>query len=68
MGGTNNTGLEDALLWVLNYSDGQHSLLDIAERSGLEFTKINHAAELLSRNNLSQSIYPPAKFRSLYLR
>ena len=28
---------ELALLWVLNLSDGRHSLLDIAERSGLEF-------------------------------
>ena len=28
---------EMAMLWVLNLSDGQHSLLDIAERSGLPF-------------------------------
>jgi aminopeptidase-like protein len=34
-------------LWVLNFSDGQHSLLDIAERSGLSFTAISDAAELL---------------------
>ena len=26
-----------ARLWVLNLSDGQHSLLDIAERSGISF-------------------------------
>ena len=25
----------NALLWVLNLSDGEHSLLDIAERSGV---------------------------------
>jgi aminopeptidase-like protein len=68
VGGTNNTGLEDALLWVLNYSDGQHSLLDIAERSGLEFTKINHAAELLSRNNLLSVDLSPSQISSLYLR
>jgi aminopeptidase-like protein len=36
-----------ARLWVLNFSDGQHSLLDIAERSGLSFTAISDAAELL---------------------
>lgn len=29
-----------AILWVLNLSDGDHTLLDIAERSGLEFEAI----------------------------
>jgi len=36
-----------ARLWVLNFSDGEHSLLDIAERSGLPFASISDAAELL---------------------
>ena len=58
MGGTQNTGVEEALLWVLNYSDGQHSLLDIAEHSGLEFTKVNDAAALLTKNNLLKLIDP----------
>jgi len=35
---------ELALLWVLNASDGQHSLLDIAERGGLPFGRIQAAA------------------------
>ena len=52
VGGTDNTRVEEAMLWVLNYSDGRHSLLDIAERSRLEFSQINHAAELLLRSNL----------------
>jgi aminopeptidase-like protein len=43
---------EMALLWVLNYSDGNHSLLDIAERSGLAFDAIRHAADLLVEHNL----------------
>ena len=30
----------NARLWVLNFSDGEHSLLDIAERSGLPFSAI----------------------------
>ena len=30
----------NARLWVLNFSDGEHSLLDIAERSGLPFEAI----------------------------
>ncbi len=41
-----------ARLWVLNLSDGEHSLLDIAERSGLPFTAINDAAEVLHRGGL----------------
>jgi len=40
------------LFWVLNYSDGGHSLLDIAERSGIPFSAIGEAAELLSQNGL----------------
>jgi aminopeptidase-like protein len=41
-----------ARLWVLNMSDGEHSLLDIAERSGLPFPAISAAAELLCQNGL----------------
>lgn len=37
-----------ALLWVLNLSDGTHSLLDIAERSGLSFKRLCRAAEDLT--------------------
>lgn len=35
---------ELALLWVLNFSDGRHSLLDIAERAGMDFSLIHGAA------------------------
>ncbi len=46
-------GMEiNARLWVLNLSDGEHSLLEIAERSGIPFSAINDAAELLSQNGL----------------
>jgi aminopeptidase-like protein len=41
-----------ARLWVLNLSDGEHSLLDIADRSGLPFLTIRDAAELLVDNGL----------------
>lgn len=34
-----------ALLWVLNLSDGEHSLLDIAERAGLPFDLVATSAE-----------------------
>jgi aminopeptidase-like protein len=42
----------NARLWVLNFSDGQHSLLDIAERSGLPFSAVSAAAQLLAENGL----------------
>jgi aminopeptidase-like protein len=41
-----------ARLWLLSLSDGEHSLLDIAERSGLPFSAIADAAELLSSGGL----------------
>lgn len=36
-----------SLLWVLNLADGSHSLLDVAERSGMPFGKIRAAADAL---------------------
>jgi aminopeptidase-like protein len=38
---------EMAILWTLNLSDGAHSLLDIAERAGLDFWLIRRTAEEL---------------------
>lgn len=43
---------ELSLLWVLNLSDGTHSLLDIAERSGLRFSSIREAATALAASGL----------------
>jgi aminopeptidase-like protein len=59
MGGTSSTGLEEALLWVLNFSDGSHSLLDIAERSKLGFSAVVEAAEMLVVNHLLRKADPP---------
>lgn len=36
-----------AILWVLNLSDGKHSLLDIAKRAGMSFEIIKWASEAL---------------------
>lgn len=36
-----------AILWVLNLSDGQHSLLDIAERANLSYQAVQQASEVL---------------------
>ena len=45
-----------ALLWVLNMSDGQYSLLDIADRSGVEFNTIQKAAEALQEAALLSEV------------
>lgn len=47
---------EMALLWVLNLSDGQHSLFDIAEKSKLNFGKIKTAAMALEQAKLLKSL------------
>jgi aminopeptidase-like protein len=44
--------MQQAVLWVLNLSDGGHSLLDVAVRSGNEFPVIRRAAELLLEHDL----------------
>jgi aminopeptidase-like protein len=43
---------EMAMLWVLNLSDGAHSLLDIAERSALPFESVRAAASSLENAGL----------------
>lgn len=53
MGGGSENGVDQmSLLWVLNLSDGAHSLLDIAERSGCEFAMIKKAADALEGHGL----------------
>jgi aminopeptidase-like protein len=47
-----------ARLWVLNLSDGEHSLLDIAEQSGLPFAAISDAALLLTGAGLLKPTPP----------
>ena len=45
VGGIKDPGQREyALLWLLNQSDGTHSLFDIAERSGIEFMSLVAAA------------------------
>ena len=45
---------ELAILWVLNLSDGNHSLLDIADKSSLPFTVIKQSADALLKHGLLQ--------------
>jgi aminopeptidase-like protein len=51
---------ELAMLWVLSLSDGQCSLLDIAERSALPFATIHAAASALADSGLLKPSPPPA--------
>jgi aminopeptidase-like protein len=43
---------ELAMLWVLSLSDGHHSMLDIADRAGMEFEHIRIAADTLAEHGL----------------
>lgn len=51
-GGTGPRQVEMAMLWVLNFSDGESSLLDIAQRANLPFATVREAAALLERADL----------------
>ncbi len=52
VGGASPGDFEHALLWVLNQSDGSRSLLDIAERSGLDFELLAAATDALAATDL----------------
>ena len=51
-GGGTLPGFEMALLWVLNQSDGHHTLLDVAERANMPFSVIRAAASALEAAGL----------------
>ena len=53
-----------ARLWVLNLSDGNHSLLEIAERSGISFLLISDAADLLRQKGLLSVVTNDASERT----
>ena len=52
---------ELALLWVLNLSDGEHTLLEIAECAQMNFDSIHRAAVLLRENGLLRELQKPRK-------
>jgi len=58
VGGKNIAVENMAMLWVLNLSDGDHSLLDIAERSKLPFEIVLRATRLLRGHGLLASGRP----------
>jgi aminopeptidase-like protein len=55
-GRTDSREAEIALLWVLNQSDGLHSLLDIAERAGLALRQVVESARILQDHGLLKEI------------
>jgi aminopeptidase-like protein len=52
VGGRHLPEVELAMLWVLCLADGDHSLLDVAERSGTGFGVVRAAADALERHAL----------------
>ena len=55
LGGNEPEAHQYAMLWILNQSDGAHSLLDIARRSGLPFAVLREAARALEAAELLAS-------------
>ena len=47
---------ESAILWILNQSDGQHSLLDIARQASIPFDVLAQAAAELQAHQLIEAI------------
>lgn len=60
-GGRHPGEFEHALLWVLNQSDGSHSLLDIAKKSRLPFEVVAAAADALVGVELLRRHTPAAR-------
>ncbi len=56
LGGAGRGDFEIAMLWVLNQSDGEHSLDDIAERSGLPPGVVGEAADALREAGLLEEL------------
>jgi len=60
VGGQSHTRFDEMVIfWILNLSDGAHSLLDIAKKSGYQFSIIKETADLLSEKGLLERATPP---------
>jgi len=51
-GHTDVPNRELTMFWVLNFSDGQHTMLEIAERAGLPFDLIEEVSRILADHGL----------------
>lgn len=69
IGGTAPGEFEHALLWVLNLGDGEHDLIAMAERSGLDVDLLDRAANALEKAGLVKTldganpVQPPSALR-----
>jgi aminopeptidase-like protein len=58
IGGQRTVGYSQlALLWVLNLADGEHSLLDTAERARISFSDVRAAADALLAARLIEPVH-----------
>lgn len=51
-GQSDQKNLQMAMLWMLNFSDGNHSILDIAEKSNLSVNVLFRTSQILVEHNL----------------
>ena len=60
-GAFDSKSTEMAMLWVLNHSDGEHDLLDIASVPDLPFDAVKRAADLLVDHDLLAPVPAPRR-------
>jgi aminopeptidase-like protein len=58
LGGRNIPDAQLVMLWLLSLSDGDHSLLDIATRAGVDFDVVDATARVLESHGLLASPTP----------
>jgi aminopeptidase-like protein len=56
-----NREMQLAMLWVLCLGDGEHTLLDVSDRSGIPFSQVRQAAELLTKHGLVRRESAPGR-------
>jgi len=61
-GDSHSKEFQMALLWVLNLSDGNYSLLDISKRSGISLDMITQAANRLAETELLNEVQTVSSF------
>jgi len=60
LGGQRIKDYEQAMFWLLNFSDGKHDLIDIAEKSHINFEILFKVAKKLECNKLIKVVNNPA--------
>ena len=60
LGSVDQSRRVEAMMWVLNLSDGNHDLLAIAERSGIPIQELWNAAVAAEKKDVLKRVRPPA--------